>query len=131
MLLIVLEMTRFVFSCVYHNFRVLLILLVWGNFFLGGGDIHMVGGKDWSFKIVVEKINAKDKWQLIKGCGSFFFERWIRMAEWHVFVYCRLIYQYNGLWTTGSGCAVPRSRTSKMSADRTAASTCQFDWPSE
>lgn len=71
MLLIVLEMTRFVFSCVYHNFRVLLILLVWGNFFFGG-DIHMVGGKDWSFKIVMEKINAKDKWQLIKGCGSFF-----------------------------------------------------------
>lgn len=93
-------------------------------------DIHVVGGKDWSFKIVVEKNNAKDKWQLIKGCGSFF-ERWIRMAEWHVFVYCRLIYQYNGLWTTGSGCAVPWSRTSKMSADRTAASTCQFDWPSE
>lgn len=42
-------------------------------------DIHVVGGKDWSFKIVVEKNNAKDKWQLIKGCGSFF---WRGGLEW-------------------------------------------------
>lgn len=55
------------------------------NIFLGYSCIRSekTGGKDWSFKNVfffpyVEKINAKDKWQLIKGCGRFLLRRGLK-----------------------------------------------------
>lgn len=73
MLLIVLEMTRFVFLLCLSQFQSVTYFAGLKELYIYL-DIHVVGGKDWSFKIVVEKNNAKDKWQLIKGCGSFFGE---------------------------------------------------------